>query len=371
MTGWAGVWREDRNPGAVGMTLAPAQRQVIAAVGLVAALALLLWLLAPVLTPFVIAAVLGYALHPAVECLRRWRSPRMLAVVVVEFTAVAAVLMVALLIVPVLANELPLLKDQLPGLLRRAVTVALPWLAQWGIHVDPDLSSVQTWLKQALDANFGDWLAGALASVRIGGSVLLAMLGNLVLVPVVLFYLLSDWSGIVGRLQALLPPWLREQTLDFFGECDLVLGRYLRGQLLVMLALAVYYSAALALVGLHLALPLGILTGLAIAVPYVGFGVGLILALTAAALEFGSGAGIANVMAVYLIGQVLEGFVVTPRLIGNRIGLTPLGVIFALLAFGQLLGFVGVLIALPASAVAVVALRRLRAHYLGSRLYTG
>jgi predicted PurR-regulated permease PerM len=352
--------------------IAPPNRfQLLAAAALLGTVALLLWLLAPVLTPFVTAAVLAYALQPAVEQLRRWRVPAVLAVIAVEAAAIAVLLAIVLLIVPVLTKELPLLRDRLPDLLRGIATKLVPWLAQWGVVIQPDLGDLQAWFKHLLDANLGDWLSGALSSVRIGGSALLAVLGNAVLVPVVLFYLLADWSHLLEQVQSLLPPWLRAATLDFLGECDAVLGRYLRGQLLVMLVLAAYYVIALAVVGLNLALPLGVLTGMAIAVPYVGFGIGLILALTAAGLQFASVGGVMAVAAVYGLGQVLEGFVVTPRLIGSRIGLTPLGVIFALLAFGQLLGFVGVLVALPASAVTVVALRRLRSRYLTSRLYTG
>ena len=150
-----------------------------------------------------------------------------------------------------------------------------------------------------------------------------------------------------------------------------MLGQYLRGQVLVMVLMAAFYSCGLALARFELALPLGVFTGLAIAVPYVGFGIGLVLSLLAALLQFGSLAGVASVLAVYALGQVIEGFFLTPRLVGERIGLSPLAVIFALLAFGQLFGFVGVLVALPASAVTVVALRRARKAYLDSRLYQG
>ena len=143
---------------------------------------------------------------------------------------------------------------------------------------------------------------------------------------------------------------MRDGVHSFFDECDAVLGQYLRGQLLVMVALAVYYAVALTVVGFDLALPVGVFTGLAVAIPYVGFGLGLALALLAALLQFASLTGVLLVAAVYGLGQLLESFVLTPRLVGERIGLGPLAVIFALMAFGQLFGFVGVLIALPASA---------------------
>ena len=161
----------------------------------------------------------------------------------------------------------------------------------------------------------------------------------------------------------------RETVQGFLDETDGVLGQYLRGQLLVMGVLAVYYAVALALVGLNLALPIGVFTGLAVFVPYLGFGLGMVLAVLAAVLEFQSVAGVALVVGVYLVGQVVESLFLTPRLVGEAIGLHPIAVIFALLAFGHLFGFVGVLIALPASAVLLVAIRRARRQYLASALY--
>ena len=353
------------------MNLSAAQRQALNWAAIAALAALLLWLLAPVLTPFVVGAVLAYALHPMVERLAGLRVPRLLAVLVVEVAAQLLVLSLALLIVPVLGKELPLLKAQVPALLERLNQSVAPWLGQFGVQVAFDVASLKAWLTKLLDANLEDWLGTALSSARIGGSALLSFVGNLVLVPVVLFYLLSDWPRFVERVQALVPPRLRGKVQGFLGECDAVLGQYLRGQLLVMMVLSIYYAGALALVGFDLALPLGVFTGVAVAVPYVGFGLGLILSLLAALLQFASLKGVLLVALIYGVGQLLEGFVLTPRLVGERIGLNPLAVIFALLAFGTLFGFVGVLVALPASAVVLVALRRARTAYLGSRLYTG
>jgi predicted PurR-regulated permease PerM len=183
--------------------------------------------------------------------------------------------------------------------------------------------------------------------------------------------LLMDWSRLVEAVVALVPPRLREGYLSFIGEADAVLGQYLRGQLLVMLILALFYSAGLALFGLDLALPIGLFSGLAVFVPYLGFGVGMVLALMSGLLQFGSIKALVMVATVYGLGQMVESFYLTPRLVGERIGLHPLAVIFALLAFGQLFGFVGVLVALPASAVLLVAIRRLRASYIASVLYRG
>jgi predicted PurR-regulated permease PerM len=195
------------------------------------------------------------------------------------------------------------------------------------------------------------------------------LIGNAVLIPVVLFYLLADWDRFVALLREWVPLRWRAPVDGFMIEADAVLGQYLRGQLSVMLALAIYYSIALRLCGLDLALPIGVFTGLAIFIPYLGFGLGLLLALLAAVLQFEPLQALGVVALVYGAGQVLESFVLTPRWVGERIGLHPLAVIFALLAFGQLLGFVGVLVALPASAVLLVALRRMKQQYMASPLY--
>lgn len=353
------------------MTLTSAQRQTLTWLSLGLAACLLLWLLAPVLTPFVVAAVLAYVLHPLVERLAARRVPRVLAVLLVEVFALLLALALVLLLVPVMVKEVPLLKSQIPPLLDRMDQALSPWLQQFGIHVSLDFASLKVWLSKLLDANMEDWLGAALNSARIGGSVLLSVIGNAVLVPVVLFYLLLDWPRLVNQVQQLVPLRMRVSSQGFLDECDSMLGQYLRGQLVVMGVLAVYYAVGLAIAGFDLALPLGVFTGLAVAIPYVGFGLGLLLTLLAALLQFASIKGVLAVAVVYGLGQLLESFVLTPRLVGERIGLSPLAVIFALLAFGQLFGFVGVLVALPVSAVAVVALRRARQSYLASGLYQG
>ena len=353
------------------MTFSPAQRQSIAwlVIGLLALAAVAL--LAPVLTPFLVGAVLAYALHPAVEWLASRRIPRVLAVALVEIVAILALLALVLLIVPIISKELPLIREQIPRLAERLNQGLLPWLQQMGIPVALDTASIKAFVFKYLNANLEDGLAALLSSARIGGSILLAVIGHVILVPVVLFYLLMDWSNLVARGRGMIPPRLKERIEGFMSECDSVLGQYLRGQLLVMLTLAVYYSAALAVAGFDLALPVGVFTGLAIFIPYLGFGIGLILALTAGALQFAGAYGVIAVAVIYGAGQLGEGLFLTPRLVGERIGMNPLMVIFALLSFGHLFGFVGVLIALPLSALLVVAVRRLRAMYLESRLYRG
>jgi predicted PurR-regulated permease PerM len=353
------------------MMLNPAQRRSLAWLGLALGATLLLWLLAPVLTPFIVAAVLAYALHPAVEALAARRVPRVIAVMTVEVLAIAALLALLLLVVPIVSKELPLLREQVPQLIEQLNQRVSPWLAQFGITVSLDNASIKAFFGKLLDANLEDWISTALSSARIGGSLLLAFIGNAILMPVVLFYLLIDWPRMTERVAGLIPPRMQHGVHGFLAECDAVLGQYLRGQLMVMGVLAVWYSAALAVARFDLALPVGVFTGLAIFIPYLGFGLGLLLALLAGVLQFGGWYGVIAVAVVYGIGQIGESLFLTPRLVGERIGLNPLAVIFALLAFGHLFGFVGVLIALPVSALILVALRRARGAYLRSRLYLG
>ena len=339
-------------------------------IALVAALAL--WLLGPVITPFAVASVLAYALTPLVDrldALCRGRVPRLLAVIVVELLFILAVSGIVLMTVPILAKEIPLMREQLPELVDKLDSVLAPWLAQFGIHVSLDVSSLKALVLKYLNANYEEAFYSLLASLKLGGSVALTIVFNAVLIPVALFYLLMDWNRLVSKVLELVPPSARPRVDSFTHEADQVLGQYLRGQLLVMVIMAVFYSTGLALFGLDLALPIGFFTGLAMFIPYLGFGVGLILAILAGALQFASVKALVMVAVVYGTGQVIEGFYVTPRFVGERIGLHPLAVIFALLAFAQLFGFVGVLVALPASAVLLVAMRRLRASYMASKLY--
>ena len=353
------------------MTMTTAQRQAGTWLAISLIASLLIWLLAPVLTPFLIAGVLGYVLHPLVEKLAKKRVPRVVAVLLVEVTAIVLVLAVMLLIVPILSKQLPLLREQIPLFADRLNAALSPLLARFGFDVTLDTASIKAFVLKYLDANLEEWIATALSSARIGGSILLAVLGNALLVPVVLFYLLMDWPNLVRRASAMVPPRMRAKVHSFTVECDAVLGQYLRGQLMLMLTLAVFYSGGLFLFGFDLAVPVGVFTGLAVFIPYLGFGLGLLLALISGVLQFAGWHGVVGVAVVYGIGQLLESMVLTPRLVGDRIGLSSLTVIFALLAFGHLFGFVGVLIALPVSAVMVVAVRRLRGVYLASALFRG
>ena len=330
----------------------------------------LVWLLSPILQPFLFAAILAYIFDPLVERLTRRRMPRTLAVVLVLLLALATVVGVMLVVLPVFYTESRLLMERLPGFVAWFNEHVAPWLkAKLDLRVQLDAESARQAVREMLAEN-ETLKTQLLGSLRLGGLVLVALLFNLVLVPVVLFYVLRDWHKLLALIDALIPPRVHGKVRTVAADIDAVLAEWLRGQLLVIVLMAAYYVAALSLTGLDFALPIGIITGLAVIVPYVGIVVGVALATVAALLEFGASVDLLWVWLAIGVGQALEGMAVTPLIVGKRIGLHPVAVIFALLAFGQVFGFFGVLLALPASAALLVGLRHLRAAYLSSRLYS-
>ena len=348
-------------------TLGP--RQYLWIVGAVLVFAALLHWLSAVITPFLIGGILAYLGNPAVDWAARRGVPRTLGTLLVIVLILLLLMALVLVLVPLVQAEFSQLMRRAPELAGQLYGHVAPWLQQtFGIDLELDAASIKKLITDNLDSarTLGVKL---LSGLKAGGTLLLALLINLALIPVVMFYLLRDWTAIVASLDQLVPRrWLgRVRTMA--GEIDRVLAEFLRGQLSVMGVLAVYYVIGLSLAGLQYALPIGILTGLLVFIPYVGFGLGLTLGVLAALLQWTGWPAFLAVMAVYGVGQLLENYVLVPWLVGDRIGLHPLAVIFALLAFGQLFGFAGVLLALPASAALLVGLRHLRAAYNASDLY--
>lgn len=339
------------------------------AIGLAAAG--LVYALSPILSPFLAGAILAYILNPLVSRITRIRVRRTLAVVMVLFLTLLAFIALLLIILPLVYKETRLLAERLPGFLQWLNGTAAPWLAQhFGLNVQFDLETLKQLTADLLEAN-QQLVPKILGTLRVGGMVLLGLAVNLMLIPVVLFYLLRDWNLIVQRIEALIPRNRRVQINTIFSEIDAVLAEFLRGQVVVMLVMSVFYVCGLWLAQLEGALAIGLITGLLVFIPYIGSFTGFLLATVAALLQFDSMSGVAWVWLVFFLGQTLEGMVVTPLLVGERIGLHPVAVIFALLAFGQLFGFFGVLLALPASAALLVGLRHLRSAYLAGSLYVG
>ncbi|MDD5295646.1 MAG: AI-2E family transporter [Rhodocyclaceae bacterium] len=354
------------------MTTERAHRlQTAAWIGAGLSLLALLYLISPVLTPFLLALILSYIGNPLVERLVRWRLPRTVAAALTVLALLGVAALLGLILVPLVRQEAIQVVTRLPDLTAAANGQILPWLREHlGIELQVDGGSVRQFASEHL-SNSGDMAGKLLRSLGTGGLALVNLLANLVLTPLLVFYLLQSWPKLLARFDAAIPrPW-HGASRRILGEVDSVLSQFLRGQLMVMLLLALYYSLALWLAGVGAAVPVGLLTGFLIFIPYVGYGVGLILALLVAVLQFQGWEPVLAVAAVYGLGQVLEGFLLTPYLVGERIGLHPMAVIFALLAFSQLFGFAGVLMALPASAALLVALRELRVLYLKSHFYLG
>jgi len=337
--------------------------------GIVLLAAALLYVLSPILAPFLFAGILAYILDPLVERLTGRYLPRSLAVVIVMLGLIALLCALLLVIVPLLYREIQMLTERLPGFLAWVDGRLAPKLSEkLGFELRLDVETLRQMATNAVPDS-RELIGRLLGSLRLGGLALVALVANLLLVPVVLFYLLRDWQTLIARTDRLIPPRIRPRSHRILGEIDQVLAEFLRGQLLVILAMSVYYVAALWVAQLEFALPIGLVTGILVFVPYVGAAVGLVLATVAALMQFDGFSGLAWVWLVFAIGQALEGSVITPWLVGDRIGLHPVAAIFALLAFGQLFGFFGVLAALPASAALLVGLRHLREAYLSSPMY--
>lgn len=343
-------------------------RQIVPIAALVA-FGWLLVTLSPVLVPFVAAAVLAYICSPLVNRLEVLGLPRSAGALLVIVLFVLAFGGMLLVVVPLFHEQATLLAERVPMLLRYLSTTTIPALGKLiGHEIALDLASFVELARQHADSLQGV-ARDVFAQVATQGSALAGWLGLMLLVPVVMFYLLADWPRIVFATQALVPLRWREQIAAIESEIDQVLAQFLRGQLAVMLALAVFYGVALRLAGIEHALALALITGLLSFIPYVGFGLGLTLALLSSFLQGEGLSPVAWVAAIYTAGQLIESFLLTPRLVGERIGLHPVAVILALLVFAQLLGFLGVLIALPASAALLVAARHALAAYRDSEFF--
>ncbi|ATE59216.1 AI-2E family transporter [Thauera sinica] len=345
--------------------------QTFAWAGAGLALVALLWTLGPILAPFVIASVFAYICDPAVNWMVARRVPRALAVLLVIVGLGLLLVSLALILVPMVYREGVMLVRRLPDLVEMFNAQVSP-LLQARLGIDLQLDAAQ--FRQLIADNWTnaqDLVPIVLGHLKTGGLALIGLAANLFLIPLVMFYLLQEWPRILAELQRIVPrPWL-DGTMRVINDIDRVMSEFLRGQLSVMLLLAVFYSVGLWIAGLNFALPVGVLTGLLVFIPYVGFGGGLILAILAALLQGGGWPPLIGVAVVYSLGQLVESFMLTPYLVGERIGLHPLAVIFALMAFGQLFGFVGVLVALPVSAALLVGLREVRDAWFASPVYRG
>jgi len=323
----------------------------------------LLYLLAPVLTPFVAAALLAYIGDPLADRLQRLKLPRTLAVVAVFVLTFMLLGLLVLLVGPLIRTQVGALLDALPEIVRQVEQVWLPNVAEM-----LDLEVGENIGIGAFVARYGDmagsWGTKVLVGLTQSGSAVFAAVLSLFLVPILTFYLLRDWDSILSHMAALIPSGQHDMVVDLARETDDMLGAFLRGQLLVMLALSLIYSVGLSIVGLEFAIAIGVVSGLVSFVPYLGFVFGIALASLTVALDPEPLWQLIGVVATFTIAQVLEGSLLTPKLVGDRIGLHPVLIIFAVAAGDQLFGFFGILLALPAAAVLSVLVRFAYYRYL-------
>lgn len=331
----------------------------------------LVYLLAPILTPFAVGALLAYLGDPLADRLKVWKLGRTAAVSLV-FAAMTLILaVILLLVVPLLEHQVSRFLASLPSYVQWLKQVLVPWLnerfgtqAQY-LEVDKIVAVVKSHWQQA-----GGLVANVVGSISRSGLAVAEWVMNLFLIPVVTFYLLRDWDLMIEKIRDLLPKRVESTVAHLAVESDAVLGAFLKGQFSVMIALAVIYSLGLWLAGLDLALLIGMVAGLISFIPYLGSIIGVIAACIAAIVQFQDVWALLPVLGVFAVGQTLEGMVLTPWLVGDKVGLHPVAVIFAILAGGQLFGFVGILLALPIASVIMVLLRHVHDLYKGSELYS-
>lgn len=334
---------------------------------IIVVIGLLVWLLAPVLMPFAVAAMLAYLSDPLADRLERFGLGRSLAVSIVFVVLILVIAVVLLLLVPLIARQIENLVQNFPHYVEWARDKAVPWL-QAKLHLDPNAFDTDRLVEQ-IKQHIGS-IGTVLGTLSRSGLGVVAWLTNVVLIPVVWFYLLRDWDRLVAWVDRMLPRSVQPTVAHLARESDVVLGAFVRGQLLVMLALAIYYGVALTLIGISVGPLIGMVAGLLSFVPYLGFITGFGAAIIASLVQHGDWPHLIMVVGVFIVGQLLEGYVLVPRLVGEKIGLHPVAVIFAVLAGGYLFGFLGVLLALPAASVILVLLRYLAQRYRQSDLYT-
>jgi len=330
--------------------------------------------LLPIMSPFLIAAIFAYICNPLVDRISGFKLGKLtigrtFATMLVMLLLVTGLIGVVLVIVPMLQKELFLVIQKLPNYINTLRTQLDPWLFQhFGVGLEIDSAKVQeVFTKNWKSAT--DYASRVLVIISSHGLAFVGWLINLLLIPVVLFYLLRDWHQLIERIAVLLPRRHLAKTLEISMEIDAVLAEFLRGQLSVMVLMGIFYAAGLGFAGLELAIPIGLIAGLLGFVPYLGPTTGILLAMLAAILQFNNLGDLIPVAAVFAIGQAIESMLLTPWLVGDRIGLHPVVVIFALLAGGELFGFSGILLALPVSAAIAVLVRHAKKKYIASNAY--
>ncbi len=347
------------------------QRQVVFWLAALAAFILVLWLLSEILLPFVAGLAIAYLLNPLTDRIERLGVNRLIAALIIITLVVMAIVLLILLVAPILGSQLSSFIGNFPGYVTKLQSLlsdpSRPWVQKLlgaGFNADKSLGDLVT--------QGAGWLTTFLKSLWSGGRAVVSLFSLIVVTPVVAFYLIYDWHRMVDTVDGWVPVHQRATVRRLAREIDAAIAGFVRGQSLVCLILGTFYAVALTLSGLNFGLLIGLISGLITFIPYVGSLTGLILALGVAVAQFWPQyTSILVVLGIFLVGQFLEGNVLAPKLVGKSVGLHPVWLIFALLAFGYLFGFVGLLVAVPLAATIGVLARFALRHYLDSSLYTG
>ncbi|MER2604454.1 MAG: AI-2E family transporter [Siculibacillus sp.] len=346
------------------------ERQLRFWLGALAVFIAFLWLFSGVLLPFVAGIALAYLLDPAADRLEKWGMPRSIAAMTIVVGLVVVFVLVLVLVVPLIGDQLSALAERLPGLVTRLRAVLAPWIdGPLGRLTGADAATIESNLAGALSQGAG-WITGVLEKLWNGGQAVVSVVSVMVIAPVVTAYVLVDWDDMIARIDGWLPLRHRDTLRRLAAEMNAAVSGFVRGQVSVCMVMGLYYGLGLALVGLEFGFVIGLMAGLLGIIPYLGFGIGLVVGLCVALVQYWPDwHGLVTVGVVFAVGQALEGWILTPNWVGRSVGLHPVWLLFSLFAFGSLFGFVGMLVAVPAAASVGVLARFALEQYLASSLY--
>ncbi|MGU3497060.1 AI-2E family transporter [Xanthobacteraceae bacterium A53D] len=341
-------------------------------IGALVVLVLALWVLREILLPFVVGTAIAYFLNPVVSRLSKIGIGRVPAAFTLVGLVLFFVVVLLLVVLPVLSAQLFEFIQNLPGYVARLQRLVTEENKEWfDQFLGPRLPDIQRSISDLMSQGVS-YLLGFLTSLWSGGQALLSVFALVVVTPVIVFYVLCDWTAMVDTVDSWIPVHQRPVVRRLGREMDMAVAGFVRGQGLVCLLLGSYYAVALSMTGLNFGLLIGIVSGLITFIPYVGSLTGFVLAIGVAIVQFFPDWGMIGIIfAIFIAGQTIEGYVLAPKLVGDSIGVHPVWLMFALFAFGYLFGFVGLLLAVPLTAAVGVLVRFGFRQYFHSALYTG
>lgn len=347
------------------------QRQLLFWLGTLLVFIFFVWLLKDILLPFIAGTVLAYLLNPLTDRLEKQGISRGIATFITVVVLLLFFVIVGVIFVPVLGTQLVNFIQRLPGYITRLQELINTENKEWLQHtIGMSVPDIQKSLGDLVGEG-AKWLGSFVQSLWSGGRALVSIFSLVVITPVVAFYVLNDWHAMIDKVDSWLPRRHRTTIRSLGAQIDRAIAGFLRGQASVCFIMGIYYSIALVLVGLNFGFLIGVSTGVLTFIPYVGSLSGFLIGMIVAVVQFyPSWWPIIAVAVVFIIGQFLEGYVLSPKLVGQSVGLHPVWLMFSLFAFGYLLGFVGLLIAIPLAAAIGVLLRFALSRYMASPLYT-